>query len=815
MANRYWVGGSGYWQDQAMWSETDGGTGGASIPYNEDDVFITANSGLSGSSIIFFGGEVCKNITSTVGSAYTWDFTSAFQGMDIYGNITLESGITITDNGNPPYFNFYGATKNVTSAGVVFPFISVGNGMDNTEVNFLDEFHCESLTTQGGVTINLGADFTVGVNVTYVDEALAFYGGTFNANDYDVDAWSIGNNGGIVNMGSGTWSFKKKCNLTGTIDADTSTLVAVGSGTPPDALYGTNTFYNLVVNSGVGLNISGTNTFNNITINEGATVNFAEETTTTISGDFVAVGTSGNLITIGTTYVSGLPHILSKATGTVTCDYLSISYSIVTGGATWVAGNNSVDGGNTGGWGFPTVDRFWVGGTGNWSSTDHWSETSGGSNGATVPTASNSVVIDSNSGLSGGVLTIDANSICADFTAENTGYSFTIEVLGEESEQHLVRSYSESNRNDSSDATVYNFGETFTANGELIKSCKFHLHRFGNPTGNLVAELWYSYQNKPFNGAFAYSDPVDVSTIGTSPPQLIEFTFTGLNRNYFENGSKFAIVLNFAGVTQDASNKIYVNYDNSGAYADGQFCRINRSGGAWEGVASWDLIFYVYSITISLAELTLYGEMKAKGTASNEIILGSTGTEQHTINQYVGVADCSYLDISNSNATGGATFYAGTTSVDSGGNDGWLFEDLPVSITFYKENTATLPTDDSALSTQYTEAEVTKVGTDDTDFVDLVSDISGYAVHLYKGLNPLGESSNADITIIGKSDIATSVKPVYLQIYDRVALTWDTLDTESSAGAGVEFTLSGSITASQTEYYDNNFQVAVRVYQEI
>jgi hypothetical protein len=31
MANRYWVGGSGNWQDQAMWSETDGGTGGATF----------------------------------------------------------------------------------------------------------------------------------------------------------------------------------------------------------------------------------------------------------------------------------------------------------------------------------------------------------------------------------------------------------------------------------------------------------------------------------------------------------------------------------------------------------------------------------------------------------------------------------------------------------------------------------------------------------------------------------------------------------------------------------------------------------------
>lgn len=46
------------------------------------------------------------------------------------------------------------------------------------------------------------------------------------------------------------------------------------------------------------------------------------------------------------------------------------------------------------------ADRFWVGGSGTWdaSDTSHWSATSGGASGASVPTSSDTVTFDSNSG---------------------------------------------------------------------------------------------------------------------------------------------------------------------------------------------------------------------------------------------------------------------------------------------------------------------------------------------------------------------------------------------------------------------------------
>lgn len=43
-------------------------------------------------------------------------------------------------------------------------------------------------------------------------------------------------------------------------------------------------------------------------------------------------------------------HTLSKSTGIVSADFLSISRSIATGGADWYAGANSTNGGGNTGW---------------------------------------------------------------------------------------------------------------------------------------------------------------------------------------------------------------------------------------------------------------------------------------------------------------------------------------------------------------------------------------------------------------------------------------------------------------------------------
>jgi hypothetical protein len=101
------------------------------------------------------------------------------------------------------------------------------------------------------------------------------------------------------------------------------------------------------------LTVTGANTFTTIANGvQPTSFLFTAATTTTVTNWSVS-GTAGNLVTIGS--VTAATHTLSKSTGTVSSDYLSVSYSIATGGATWYAGANSTNGGNNTGWIFSAL----------------------------------------------------------------------------------------------------------------------------------------------------------------------------------------------------------------------------------------------------------------------------------------------------------------------------------------------------------------------------------------------------------------------------------------------------------------------------
>lgn len=77
------------------------------------------------------------------------------------------------------------------------------------------------------------------------------------------------------------------------------------------------------------------------------------------------------------------------------------------------------------------ADRYWVGGTGTWdsSNTANWSDTSGGSSGSSVPTSSDNVFLDANSG-SGTITTTSTQAICNNFTSTYPSTIGTIYVHG-------------------------------------------------------------------------------------------------------------------------------------------------------------------------------------------------------------------------------------------------------------------------------------------------------------------------------------------------------------------------------------------------
>jgi len=158
------------------------------------------------------------------------------------------------------------------------------------------------------------------------------------------------NGGTLVCPTAATTAFNNAAPTNFTTTAGTGTgTISMTAATAKTFVGGGSTFNCTLNQGGAGaLTITGSNTFSNITnTTQPASILFTAATTSTFSS-FSLSGTAGNLITIGS--VTAASHTLSKASGTVSSDFLSISRSTATGGAGWYAGANSTDGGNNSGW---------------------------------------------------------------------------------------------------------------------------------------------------------------------------------------------------------------------------------------------------------------------------------------------------------------------------------------------------------------------------------------------------------------------------------------------------------------------------------
>jgi gliding motility-associated-like protein len=89
-ANRYWVGGSGAWNEQSHWSETSGGKGGATLPTNSDQVFFDGAS-LQQQAEIFIPAAV-KAFAASIHFQHSYEQQLIFTGA---GQIFVSNNIQI------------------------------------------------------------------------------------------------------------------------------------------------------------------------------------------------------------------------------------------------------------------------------------------------------------------------------------------------------------------------------------------------------------------------------------------------------------------------------------------------------------------------------------------------------------------------------------------------------------------------------------------------------------------------------------------------------------------------------------------------
>ena len=399
MAIRYWVS-SGSWTatNTTNWSTSSGGSGGASVPTASDDVFFTGSSGnCTGSgytgqclTITFTGFANQFTVTNVqiagTGTVFTGGSTAFFSStFEITSTGSSDIFLTCDVSNNPPSFSFSGGTYalNLPSRALSLSFTGFSGLVNNSSV-----FIYGNLTASTGMTFGSGGNtwtfastatqnitsngktlnFPVTVNgvsgtVRLLDNltlgstrALTLTSGTFNANNFNVTASSFSSsnsNTRTVTMGSGTWTLAGSGNAWNTatttsltLSANTSTI-NLTSASSKTFIGGGKTYYNLNQGGAGALTITSANTFNNITSSvQPATIVFPASATTTVS-NFGLSGAINSPVTIQSSS-AGTKFTLSKSSGAVNTQYLSIKDSAATGGATWLAQNSTNSGNNTG-----------------------------------------------------------------------------------------------------------------------------------------------------------------------------------------------------------------------------------------------------------------------------------------------------------------------------------------------------------------------------------------------------------------------------------------------------------------------------------
>lgn len=384
---------------------------GGTLNVNTGTITLSGTFTLTGGTIDFgsvFSSISCATWSSSTGTrTINWRATSPFVSAIVYitGSSITHNATSLTTTNGPGQFyhtgsslttlnisnftestapNLYATGAITSTAAVLYKFERAGSGAMTGNATVYNGLVLASGSTASSGTITLASTITghvvqsnggsvSGLTVNcpgtscFLSDALTCTGtltltaGTFDASNYNVTVSSFTNTSTstrTLTMGSGTWSIASggwNPTLTGlTLNVNTSTIKLSTTGSMTFAGQGL-TYYNLDFGGGTLnaiMTISGSNTFTTISssASTAASIRFTAGTTQTIT-NFTASGTSGNLLTLRSV-TAGSKWYLSKTSGTVSIDYVSITDSTVNAGPSWYAGANSTDNGNNIGWVF-------------------------------------------------------------------------------------------------------------------------------------------------------------------------------------------------------------------------------------------------------------------------------------------------------------------------------------------------------------------------------------------------------------------------------------------------------------------------------
>lgn len=348
------------------------------------------------------------------------------------------------------------------------------------------------------------------------------------------------------------------------------------------------------------------------------------------------------------------------------------------------------------------ANRYWVGGTGTWSSTSttKWSATSGGSGGASVPTSSDNVYIDANSGTGTITITIPVSDTVNCFSLTVTRANVVISGFA---------------------ANLY-VGDT----GGAVGSGKIEFSGAGNTSTSYIdsANIYIrggasssttlsGYTNLSMASCYVY---IIQGTVKVS--QQIQSVYTNF---YVQSGGTLDVSSNtqFYLRTLDVQSGGTIDITSASVFIDNWYGNGTVTGassvfmslpayngsGSFQGSAAvtYATVKFGNSVNIygnqafNFLQYNYYSKMYVENGKTITVVLGisfvdftygsnarlSSISGTFTLSKASGSVSLPYLIISNCNATGGATFSAPTTSVDAGNNTGISFANSRGLLAFF------------------------------------------------------------------------------------------------------------------------------------
>lgn len=699
MASRYWVGGTANWDGTAgtKWASTSGGAGGQTVPTTADDVFFDANSGAN-TVTISTGNTGCKSLTCT---GFTGTLTGT-AGLTIAGGFTLVSGMTFSATG----FWVISGSGTLTSAGKLLPplVINVNPG-----------------------TVNQGDAFTFNGSPSVNSGCIALGGGTYNTNNYNITAnYTGGNSGGgidvnysanarTLNLGSSTISITINSNnninyfnctstTNLTFNAGTSTYICNNTGGSAISAFAGNglTFSTVqflnTSTDGTVIPITGANTFTNLTFLSRTVAgvgNYTLSANQTITGTLTTTaGTDPSMRSFIKSNTAGTARTLTCASVSLTdADFQDIT---IAGAASPASGTRIGDCiGNTN-ITFPVAKSvYWnLAGAQNFNAVG-WATSSGGTPAsANFPLAQDTVVFD-NTGSVTGTITVNGawNLGTVDMSARTSAMT-----LAFSKSQTIFGNWINGTTTISGGNNFLTFSnrgsQSITGNGRTFSSLGFILDSI-NGTLTLQDAITQSagvaYGLTLTNGTLnlngkTFTLASSRFTTGTGTKNLTfnggTLTLTGNISDVFSN----AVPTGFTTTAGTGTGTISLTSSAAKGFVGGGStfnCNLNQGGaGALtvSGSNTFNDITNTYSatgattITFTIGTTQTVNNFSATGTSGKVLTINSSSAgSQATLSKASGTVNVNYLSVKDSNATGGAAWYAGGNSTNVSNNTGWIF----------------------------------------------------------------------------------------------------------------------------------------------